>query len=186
MNSDKRCTIGSLATALLFLLVIALLNWPSMNPLLFCVMNPREALCQKYKAQLDCMQVYPWRRNAAARNFFDGYSGIFHGGIGTQGKKMASSPPCFLDIGEDSTYEFQTLELDLSSTNFILVDGEIPDLTSTKGFDFGPKQIFSWLDSTFTERFGVRTSKNGIIVIFSQRPKVELYYQRKNFKGYLI
>ena len=93
--------------------------------------------------------------------------------------------PCFLDIGPGSFYDFQSLEIGggLTSTNFVLVDGEYAAQTRKKGFDHNPQKIFSWLDEKVLERFGRKKSDTGIIVINAPKSKMELYYNMQHFTG---
>ena len=132
------------------------------------------------------MQIYEWIPNANISNVFDGYSGFFMAPLGYGfDKRLELISPCFLDIGPGSFYDFQALEIGggLTSTNFVLVDGEYAAQTRKKGFDHNPQKIFSWLGEKVLQRFGTMKSATGIIVINAPKSKMELYYNMQNFAG---
>ena len=114
---------GKLFAVILFVLVLALLNIRNVSPKNFCLMNPDEAICEKWRRENDCIYLYN-----STNNITDlGFSRHF--------QKRSSDLDmgfCHLDMGINATYNILSL-------NF----GDI-EVSPSKGFKSSARIFFNW------------------------------------------
>ena len=176
--------IATVFATVVFLLVITLLNWYNFELDSFCIMNPREPICEFLQVQTSCASRYP--TDNTVMNYFDGYAGFF---IKPGDAKNGS---CFFDLGANSTLKFTHLDFgsgeSWSESNFVLIDGEFAAFRPKTDFNSDPTMIFNWIIKEldldiFSEMRKIRT---GLVIMNSPSSNIQLYYNHEEMKGRII
>ena len=72
----KNNLFGSLFSTITFLSIIFMLNFSFFKPESFCLMNPKESICNPYREKISCAR-YKFNPTTSQGHFFDGYAGFF-------------------------------------------------------------------------------------------------------------
>ncbi len=186
-HSDQNNLFGDLFSSLLFLVIICLLSFQTFNPESFCLMNPRERMCNPYRESLSCAHTHNLNITTQMGNYYDGYAGFFQKNTD---KGLAKRNPlkCFLDIGQDSWFQFVSLDFGKNKrwteSSFVLIDGEFAPFQPKISFRSLPRIIFGWLfEQNIPLNFDRRTSSTGIIV-FAADSEVKLVYHAAEMTGF--
>ena len=74
--TDINNFVGDMFGTFIFVVLICFLNFHNFNPKSFCLMNPREKLCDMYREELSCKNQIPLDPSGMG-HFYADYAGFF-------------------------------------------------------------------------------------------------------------